>query len=295
LGVPPCSTPNRMSGGMDRRSFIAAGVAALATRAEQSFAQQPEGRMPRVGILTPADNDKTPLFQAFKQGLYELGYIEGRNIVLAFRSDHGDVSLLPQLAAELVALPVDVIVTDASDAAVVAGKATKRIPIIMAAEPDPVSLGLAASLSRPGGNLTGFDLMGTGTELDAKQLDLLRTAFPNLTAVAVLFNPSTTGSSTYLQALEEAARSMGLRIVTRVDPGTPGGLAHARAKRLCRGDRGDGHCGCNVREPPPGHRRARQSRAPSGHLPRARICRRRRPDGLRPECAGQFSSSSGLC
>ena len=180
--------------------------------------------MPRIGILTPVDDDRTPIFEAFKEGLHELGYIEGRNIVLEFRSDHGDVSHLPQLAAELVTLPVDIIVTDSSNAAVAAGKATKRIPIVMGAGPDPVSLGLAASLSRPGGNLTGFDLMGTGTELDAKQLDLLRTAVPNLTAVAVLLNPSTTGSATYLQAIEEAARSMGLRIVTRVEAGTPEAL-----------------------------------------------------------------------
>ena len=207
---------------MNRRNFIAAGVAALAIMAEQSFAQQPGGKLPRVGILTPAESDKTPIFEAFKQGLRELGYIEGRNIVLEFRSDRGDVSLLPQLAAELVALPVDIIVTDSGDAALAAGKATKRIPILMGAGPDPVSLGLASSLSRPGGNFTGFDLMGT--ELDAKQLDLLHTAFPNLTAIAVLINPSNTGFATYLQAIEEAARLMGLRIVTRVEPGTPEAL-----------------------------------------------------------------------
>jgi putative tryptophan/tyrosine transport system substrate-binding protein len=207
---------------MKRRNFIVAGVAALATMAAQSFAQQPGGKMPRVGILTPADNDRGPGFEAFKQGLRELGYVEGRNIVLEFRSDHGDVSLLPQLAAELVALPVDVIVTDGRAAARAAGKATKRIPIVMGAGPDPVSLGLADSHSRPGGNFTGFTLMGR--ELDAKQLDLLHTAFPNLTAVAVLLNPSSIGSATYLQAIEEAARSMGLRIVTRVEPGTPEAL-----------------------------------------------------------------------
>src|SRR5271169_1505324 len=199
---------------MKRRNFIAAGVATLTTMAEQSFAQQPGGKMPRVGILTPADNEKTPIFEAFREGLRELGYVEGRNIVLEFRSDRGDDSLLPQLAAELVALPVDVIVTDGGPAALAAGKATKRIPIVMGAGPDPVSVGLAASLSRPGGNFTGFTLMVR--EVDTKRLDLLRTAFPNSTAVAVLLNPSnTTGSAAYLQAVEEAARSMGLRIVTR--------------------------------------------------------------------------------
>lgn len=203
---------------MNRRNFIAAGVAALATRAERSFGQKPGEKMPRVGILTPADNDKTPIFEAFKQGLRELGYVEDRNIVLEFRSSHGNDALLPQLAAELVALPVDVIVTD-GPAAFAAGKATKRIPIVMGAGPDPVSVGLAASLSHPGGNFTGFTLMAR--ELDAKRPDLLHTAFPNSTAVAVLVNPSNTGSATSLQAIEEAARSMGLRIVARVEASTP--------------------------------------------------------------------------
>ena len=138
-----------------RRNFIGAAVAALVAMAEQSFAQQPGGKMPRVGILTPAPNDRTPIFEAFKQGLHELGYVEGRNIVLEFRSDRGDASLFPRLAAELVALPVDVIVTDGPAAARAAGKATKRIPIVMGAGPDPISLGLAASHSRPGGNFTG--------------------------------------------------------------------------------------------------------------------------------------------
>src|SRR5271169_4760565 len=178
--------------------------------------------MPHVGILTPADNDKTPIFEAFKQGLRELGYVEGLNIVLEFRFGHGDDSLLPQLAAELVALPVEVIVTDGPAAARAAGKATKRIPIVMGAGPDPVSLALASSLSRPAGNLTGFDLMST--ELNVKRLDLLHTAFPNVTAVAVLLNPSSVVSATSLRESEEAARSMDLHIVTRVEPDTPEAL-----------------------------------------------------------------------
>ena len=183
--------------------------------AEQSLAQQPAGKMPRVGILTPADNDKTTIFEAFKQGLRELGYVEGRNIVLEFRSARGDVSRLPQLAAELAALPVDVIVTDGGAAAVVAGQATKRIPIVMGAGPDPVSFGLAASHSQPGGNFTGFTLMAA--ELNAKRLDLLRTAFPNVTALAVLVNPSNASSAAYLRDSEGAAGAMGLRIVARIE------------------------------------------------------------------------------
>lgn len=217
---------------MNRRNFIAAGVAALATMAEQSFAQ-PAERIPRVGILTPAPNDRTPIFEAFKEGLHELGYVEGRNIVLEFRSDHGDASLLPQLAAELVALPVDVIVTDGAAEALAAGKATERIPIVMGAGPDPVLLGLAASHSQPGGNFTGFTLMAF--ELNAKRLDLLRTAFPHSTAVAVLVNPANASSAAYLRELEGAAGAMGLRIVARIEAAdtealralTPGVFAEA--------------------------------------------------------------------
>jgi putative ABC transport system substrate-binding protein len=205
---------------MKRRNFIAAGVAALGTMAEQSFAQQPGGKMPRVGILTPADNDRTPIFEAFKQGLHELGYVEGRNIVFEFRFGRGDYTHLPPLAAELVALPVDVIVTDGGVTVVrIATEATKQIPIVMGAGPDLVSVGLASSLSRPGGNLTGFTLMGT--ELNAKRLDLFRSAFPNVSALAVLVNPSSAGSASSLRQSEEAARAIGLHIVTRVEPGTP--------------------------------------------------------------------------
>lgn len=207
-----------------RRDFIGAAVAALAARAEQSFAQQPREKMPRVGILTPAPNDRTPIFEAFEQGLHELGYVEGRNIVLEFRSDRGDASLFPRLAAELVALPVDVIVTDGPAAARAAGRATQHIPIVMGAGPDPVSLGLAASLSRPGGNFTGFTLMGR--ELEVKRLDLLHTAFPNVTAVAVLVNPSTGN----LREIEGAAGAMGVRIVAHVEAAGPEALRALRPR-----------------------------------------------------------------
>jgi putative tryptophan/tyrosine transport system substrate-binding protein len=196
---------------MRRRQFIAVGVAGLIATFDQSFAQQPAGKMPRVGILTAADNDKTVIFEAFKQGIRQLGYEEGRNITLEFRFAHGDFSLLSQLAAELVAIPVDVIVVDGPAAGRIASKATSRIPIVMAAGPDPVLMGLAVSHSRPGGNFTGFTVMSV--ELNAKRLELLHLSFPDAAALAVLVNPATAISLGY----EEAARRMGLRIVARVD------------------------------------------------------------------------------
>jgi putative ABC transport system substrate-binding protein len=200
---------------MRRRNFIAAGIVGLMATLEQSFAQQP-GKVPRVGILTPADNDETAIFVAFKQGLRRLGYEQGRNIVLEFRVAHGDSSLLPQLAAELVALPVDVIVADGPDAGIVASTATSHIPIVMGAGPDPVVLGLAASHSRPGGNFTGFTLMAA--ELNAKRMELFHTSFPDAAPLAMLVNASSAIALGYSRESEEAARKIGLRIVARVEP-----------------------------------------------------------------------------
>jgi putative tryptophan/tyrosine transport system substrate-binding protein len=202
---------------MRRRDVIAAGLAARVLAPVRSIAQQqPAARMPRVGILTPAGSDDTPIFAAFKQALRELGYAEGRNIVLEFRLARGDFSLLPRLAAELVAEPVDVIVTDGGQAALVAGRATRRIPIVMGAGPDPVILGLASGHSHPGGNVTGFTLMAA--ELNLKRVELLRTSMPNATTIAVLVNPSNATAAVYVHKSEEAARRMGLRIISRVEP-----------------------------------------------------------------------------
>jgi putative ABC transport system substrate-binding protein len=199
---------------MRRRDLIAARLAAPGLAPARSIAQQqPAARMPRVGILTPASSGETPIFAAFKQALLELGYAEGRNIVLEFRLARGDFSLLPRLAAELVAEPVDVIVTDGSQATLVAGRATTRIPIVMGAGSDPVTLGLASGHSHPGGNVTGFTLMGA--ELNLKRLELLRTFVPNATTVAMLINPSNPISA---DESKEAARRMGLRIIPRVEP-----------------------------------------------------------------------------
>jgi putative tryptophan/tyrosine transport system substrate-binding protein len=200
---------------MRRRDLIAAGVAGVMATFDRSLAQQPAGKLPRVGILTPADNDKTAIFEAFIQGLRQLGYIDGQNIILEFRFARGDFSLLPQQAAELVALPVDVIVVDGPAAALIASKATRQIPIVMAAGPDPVELGLAASYSRPGGNFTGFTLVAGA--LAAKRLDLFHASFPDAAIVAILANSSNANATAYLRENEEAARSMGLRIAADIE------------------------------------------------------------------------------
>jgi putative ABC transport system substrate-binding protein len=192
-----------------------ASVGALLLAPVRPLAQQPSGKIkiPRVGILTPQDSDRTAVFDAFRAGLRDLGYVEGRNIILEFRFAGGDRSHGLELATELVALPVDVIVSEgfASDAVA----ATDLIPIVSPTLMDPVQEGLALSLARPGGNITGFTLMRT--ELNGKRLDLLRTAFPQITAVSALVNPLNRGSKLALQQTETATRSLGLGNVRMIE------------------------------------------------------------------------------
>jgi putative ABC transport system substrate-binding protein len=160
--------------------------------------------MPRVGILTVANSDRTPVFDAFRKELRDRGYLEGDNIILEFRLAHGDFSLLPKLAAELVKLPVDVAVADSG--LDVLADMTRTIPIV-APMADPMMFGAVSSLSHPGGNVTGFSLMHT--ELSAKRLEILHTAFPEISTVAVLHNPAVPFSAANFRATEEAARAIG--------------------------------------------------------------------------------------
>lgn len=154
-----------------------------------AVAAQPITRGPRIGILSPAPiaaASASP-FDAFKQALRELGYVEGKNIALEFRLAGGDLNRLHELAADLVRLQVDVIVTDGGDpVARVAAAATKTIPIVMGTSSDPVASGLVASLARPGGNVTGFML--PYVDLAGKRLQLLKEIVPTVSRVAVLWD-----------------------------------------------------------------------------------------------------------
>jgi putative ABC transport system substrate-binding protein len=187
-----------------RRSVIIAGVAGLLFALERSQAQQASAKIPRVGVLTAADSDRTPIFDAFRGGLRDLGYVEGRHVILEFRLAQGDFTLLPKLAAELVNLPVDIAVAD--NGLDVLARLTRTIPIV-APFADPMMFGVVASLSQPGGNVTGFSLMHK--ELSAKRLEMLHEAFPDISTVAVLSNPAAPGSAMNFRATEEAARSLG--------------------------------------------------------------------------------------
>jgi putative ABC transport system substrate-binding protein len=168
-------------------------------------------RVPRVGILRPGSpmGQPDPFFEAFRAGMRELGYVEGRTIVLEPRWGEGKLDRVPALAAELVGLPVDVIVTGSSLAAQVAQQATRTIPIVMATG-DPAASGLVTNLAHPGGNVTG--LSGYDTELGGKRLQLLKETSPRIADVAVLWNPAYTGMLSRFKQVEAAAPAVGVTI-----------------------------------------------------------------------------------
>ncbi|HEY1430995.1 MAG TPA: ABC transporter substrate binding protein [Stellaceae bacterium] len=130
-------------------------------------AQQAPAKIPRIGILSPAASPSTKLFDAFREGLRDLGYIDGQNITIEYRLFAGDYSRLPAMTADLVRLPVDIIVADGTTIAKIVHDATRTIPIVIAAGGDPVAAGLAESLAHPGGNVTGVVLVLT--EVSAKR------------------------------------------------------------------------------------------------------------------------------
>ena len=199
-----------------RRRTVIAGLAALIMIPKRSLGQQPQPKIPRIGILSAAEIERTPNVEALREGLHDLGYVEGGNIILEVRLAHGDVSLFPQLARELVALHVAVIVADGGASLI--AKVSGQVPVVLPTWFDPVGQGLASSLSRPGGYLTGFTLMSA--ELDTKRLELLRTAFPQITTISVLVNPSNPALPLMLERIELAAKSMGLGTISRVEAPT---------------------------------------------------------------------------
>jgi putative ABC transport system substrate-binding protein len=178
---------------------------------------QPPAKISKIGILSPAAEPSTLLFEAFRRGLRELGYVEGQNIVLEFRWAAGWMDRLPDLAAELARLKVDVILTDSPAATQAAKHATTTIPIVMATVGDAVQAGLIASLARPGENVTGLTLLAPG--LNGKRLELLTAAVPGVAQVAVLWNPTNPAAMQYLRETEAAASSLHLRLQALEVPG----------------------------------------------------------------------------
>src|SRR5262245_10312123 len=173
-------------------------------------AQQPK-KIPRIGYLgvNPRSVNLARI-EAFQQGLRELGYSEGKNIVIEWRSAEGKVDRLPAFASELVRLKVDIIVTASSAASRAAKEATVTIPIVMTNDGDPVGAGFVASLARPGGNITG--LANFNPELTGKRLELLKEIIPQLTRVAVFGTSSTPGNAEVLRETELAAAAFGVKL-----------------------------------------------------------------------------------
>ncbi|MBI2534751.1 MAG: ABC transporter substrate-binding protein, partial [Deltaproteobacteria bacterium] len=173
-------------------------------------AQQP-ARIPRIGILTGASASINPArLEAFRQRLRDLGYVEGKNILIEYRQAEGKLERLPDLAAELIRLKVDVIVTTGR-AILAVKKASGTIPIVFAAAVDPVGSGLVSSLARPGGNITGLSVMAP--DLDGKRLELLKEAFPKVARVAFLWQSDTPRGNLPLADMEAAAKALRLKIL----------------------------------------------------------------------------------
>jgi putative ABC transport system substrate-binding protein len=166
--------------------------------------------MPRLGFLSPLSSSLPDRLVSFRAGLRELGYVEGQNVAIEVRSAEGEYGRLPALAAELVSLPVDVIVTGADPAIEAAQHATSTLPIVMGVVVDPVAKGFVASLARPGGNITGLSMMAP--VLAAKQLELLNETVPGLSRVAVLWNPTNPGNAPQLREVEGAAGTLAVRL-----------------------------------------------------------------------------------
>jgi putative tryptophan/tyrosine transport system substrate-binding protein len=193
-----------------RREFIGTLGGAAAAWPLVARAQQPDG-VRRIGILSPAASETAGTLTAFREGIRDLGYVEGQTIAIDFRLSKGDMDALPVLAAELVRIPVNVIVTDSTSATLAAFGATRTIPIVMGATGgDPVALGLAKSLSRPGSNVTGTLLL---TGLSQKRLQLLKQAFPGAGRIAVLANPKDAISVSEMPKAEMAAAQIGVRLL----------------------------------------------------------------------------------
>jgi len=194
---------------MDRRTFVASVAGGFLTVTLDAFAQQ-QGKVWRVGFLIPTSSNASR-YHAFPQGMRELGYVEGRNLVIELRSAEGKFERLPDLATELVKLKPDVIVTGGSPATSAAQKATITVPIVMAATNDAVLSGFVKSLARPGGNITGISDLAL--DLSAKDLEILLSVMPKLSRLAVLINPGNLSLATIVKSLQTAALKTAVEIL----------------------------------------------------------------------------------
>ena len=188
-----------------RREFAVAMASRLLAAPLIAGAQQ-AGRLPRLGYLGASSPTLEPeILEAFRQGLRDLGYVEGQSIAIEYRWAEGHEDRLPELATELVGLKVDVIVTTGTPGTLAAKRATQTIPIVMTATGDPHRSGRGTTLARPGGNVTGFSTLRS--ELEGKRLDLFKQTFPRFSRVAMLWDSANPSTKFYLLHIEAAARA----------------------------------------------------------------------------------------
>ena len=195
---------------ISRRAFVAAAAGGLLSAPRVAWAQ-PAGKLHRIGFLGNSTAAlEANLVQPFRDGLRELGYVEGRDVAIEYRWAEGQYERFPALVAELIAAKVDVLVTAGTPAALAVKRATTTIPLVMVAVGDPVGTGLVKSLARPGGNLTG--LVSIAPDLEGKRLELLTEIVPRLSSVAFLSNPANAFHGTSEKQARAAARSLHLKV-----------------------------------------------------------------------------------
>ena len=195
---------------MKRKITVLTFCAVFFALSVSAQAQQP-AKIPRIGILSPVSASFfSARVEAFRQRLRQLGYVEGKNLVIEYRYTEGKPERLPDLVAELVRLKVDVIVTTGPGTTLAAKKASATIPIVIASAADPVGTGLVSSLAQPGGNITGLSLMAP--DLDGKRLELLKEAFPKVARVAFLWTPGGLRGNSPLTDMEAAAKALGVKL-----------------------------------------------------------------------------------
>lgn len=202
------------SGGGSLKSMVTGLVAAVLLLAGPALVQaQPAVKVHRIGIVSPLSaTPEPPTVRAFRQGLRELGYVEGKNVILVTRFAEGHPEPLPELFAELIRLKVDVIVTGSAPGALAAKRATTSVPIVFAGVLDPASAGIVVSLARPGGNITGVTYGAGASGIAGKWLQLMKEAVPGVSHVAVLSNLADPQSAQLLREIHAAARTLKVQI-----------------------------------------------------------------------------------
>ncbi len=207
---------------ISRRGFLA-GLGAVALTAPHGAGAQPAGRTYRIAYLgNSSPTLEAELVTAFRQGLHELGYLEGRNLVIDYRWAEGRYDRFPALAAAALRAKPDVIVTAGTPGALAAKKSTTTVPIVLAVIADPVGVGIVPSLARPGTNITGSATMLH--ELAGKRLEVLRELLPSTSRIAVVWNPSNPANASLIRELQTAAAALRLTVDPLVDGGTAASL-----------------------------------------------------------------------